>query len=461
MYGSVTMVAGKNERLRNLSVAAKRLIRACEMGELGQQYHVVVDKLSGPRVGALYISTSVADANKLFSALTKGDCSAARQLFPWQFDNIEAYWDGNKIRIDANWPPSLAITDVRFSDIKPHPKHRPGVFFPGVNEYGSVVAVTLDDQCPHVLLGGASGMGKSVAMQNIIPQLAAPYLDKAGPRAKIILIDGKNGRGLRPAAHVAGQIGPMATNIQEIHAALAWLSQEMRARQAAMPGDYRKIKAWEDSLIPIFVIVDEVQQIVEDNAELASLLRSLSALARDVKIHIIMSTQKPLQKVFGDNATKANLTGRMALRTVNDTDSRLIVGGPFPRAEMLQPWEAWVIAPPDKHRRTQLFNVTAKELSEIPTGLPEMDSWPAIDMADALGQFAGPIKVNISPMVAILSICGARCDPPKGQGALQEAWETAGEPEKNSTKARAKRDWGREALAVLRSMGMDLCPKRD
>jgi len=137
------------------------------------------------------------------------------------------------------------------------------------------------------------------------------------------------------------------------------------------------------------------------------------------------------------------------------------VGGSFPRAEMLQPWEAWVIAPPDKHRRTQLFNVTKKELAEIPSGPPEMDSWPAIDMADAIGQFAGPIKMNITPTQAIISIAGAKNDPPIGQPGLQKAWMQAGQPEKNSTKARAKRDWGRKAFRLLQSMGMDLCPKRD
>lgn len=449
---------GKDERFRLLSMAAESLMEASDTGRLsGQPTRLHVTKLSAPRVGALYITANISDVDKVFTALSKKDCAIGRQIFSWDFGHIACYFENRRIRLEASWPPSLAITDVRFSDCGSHPKDKPNVFFPGINEHGDVVAMTIDDACPHLLVGGHSGSGKSVLLRNTVMQFSSYY-----PTVRVILVDGKQGEGLFPVAHAQGQIGPIAITMPEIRAAISCVLTEMQDRYARQPTDFRDREKYRKTLIPWFIFLDEIQEIVMNDSEMAEIIRKLAAQSRAVDIHLILSTQKPLVQVFGDSTTKSNVPGRLALRTVNYKDSELVVGSNFPRADYLQPWEAWVITPSEMYRRTQLFNVTEKELSKIPVGKPEMDSWPAIDMADAIGQFAGPIKMNISPPQAIISIIGAQSKPrPMGQPALQAAWEQAGDPEKSSTKARAKRDWGRRALAILHSLGMDLCPKKD
>lgn len=446
---------GREERFRLLGIAAERLMQAADMGQLnGQPMRVQVDTLSAPRVGALYVRTDITNADKVYSALSKKDCAIGRQIFPWQFDHVAVYWEGRRIRLEANWESRLAIKDVRLSDIGPRPKDKPTVFFPGINEHGDVIAMTVDDTCPHILIGGHSGMGKSVLLQNIVSQFSFHF-----PKIRIVLVDGKGGEGLFPISHVQGQVGPIAVTAQEFRAALSYVLREMQNRYANQPTDFRNRKTYRNSLVPWVIILDEVQEIVRDDSEMAGVLQKLAAQSRAIGIHLFFATQKPLVQVFGDSTTKSNVPGRLALRTVNYKDSELVVGSSFPRADFLQPWEAWCITPSERYRRAQLFNVTEKELSEIPAGKPEMDSWPAISMSEALGQLAGPINMNISPRQAVISMVGAQ--EGYGRPTLQKAWEKAGEPENNSTKASILRDWGRDALKALREVGLDICKKAD
>lgn len=442
---------GRDERFRLLSDAAMRLMQASDTGQLnGQPVRLHVSKLSAPRVGALYITADIGDVDKVFTALSKKDCAAGRQIFSWDFGHIACYFEGRRIRLEATWPNHLQITDIRLSDVGSHPNDKPNVFFPGINEHGDVVAMTIDDSCPHVLIGGHSGTGKSVLLQNVIMQFSLHY-----PKVRVVLVDGKQGEGLFPIAHVQGQVAPIAITENQITAALSWILQEMQNRYNRQPSDFRDRKSYSKSLTPIFVFLDEIQEVTMHNQNLAEVVRKLAAQCRAVKIHLFLSTQKPLVEVFGNSTTKSNVPGRLALMTVNYKDSELIVGSNFPRADYLQPWEAWCISPAERYRRAQLFNVTEHELTQAPVGDPEMKDWPIIAMSDAMGQLAGPVRVNINPKQGIVSIFAAKCGI--GRGKLQKALEQAGVPERNSTKAGTIRDWGREALQAMKECGYALC----
>lgn len=444
------ILPGREKRFELLNTAAARLMEAADTCKLGgKRRRIQVDSLSGPRVGALYVRANIGDADALFTALSKKDCAAARQIFPWKFDHIAVYWEGHRLRVEASWEPQLAVTDIRLADIALRPNNKPNVFFPGVSEFGDVITLTIDDACAHLLCGGGSGMGKSVSFQNLVLQASSHQENR------LILIDAKQGEGLGPVAHVQGQIAPIATTHAEITAALSWIFQEMKKRYNHQPSDFRDRKRYSDSLTPVYIFLDEVQEVAMQDGNLAEIIRKLAAESRAVKIRLFLSTQKPVMAVFGSNITKSNIPGRLALRTVNYKDSELVVGGKFPRADHLQPWEAWCISPAERFRRAQLFNVTEKELLAAPTGKPEMDDWPVIAMSDAMGQLAGPAKLNIEPKQGVISIFGAKCGI--GQGKLQKALDQAGVPERNSTKARGIRDWGREALKSMKECGYSLC----
>lgn len=441
---------GREKRFHLLNEAATRLMDATDTGKLSggpRRFRIQVDSLSGPRVGALYVNTKIADADALFTALSKKDCAAARQIFPWEFDHIAVYWEGPRLRIEATWEPQLAITDVRLADITPRPNGKPNIFFPGISEYGDVIAMSVGDICSNILVGGTIGAGKSVAMQNIVMQFAACY-----PDVKLVLMDAKGGDGLGPVAHVQGQVAPIAITKVQIAAALSWIFQEMQNRYNHQPSDFRDRKMYSNSLTPIYVFLDEIQEVTMNNSEMAEIVRKLAAQCRAVKIHLFLSTQKPLVEVFGNSTTKSNVPGRLALMTVNYKDSELIVGSNFPRADYLKPWEAWCISPAERYRRAQLFNVTEKELLAAPTGKPEMDAWPVIAMSDAMGQLSGGISLNILPKQATISIQAAKYN--KGRPTLQKALEKAAVPEKNSTKASIILQWGRETYHIMHEQGM-------
>ena len=441
----------KETRWNLLDRAGENLMAATDTSQFNnRRYRVHVESVNGPRVGALYVKTNVKDADSLYTALSKKDCAAVRQIFPWEFQKIAVYWEGRAIRIEADWPTHLAMLDVRLNDIMPHPKHDPSVFFPGINEAGDVVSMSVSDSCPHILVGGTTGVGKSVAMQNIVIQLASCY-----PNVKLALIDAKGGEGLGPIAHTQGLVAPIAITENQITAALSWILQEMQNRYNRQPSDFRDKKTYSNSLTPLYIFLDEIQEVTMHNRNLAEIVRKLAAQCRAVKIHLFLSTQKPLVEVFGNSTTKSNVPGRLALMTVNYKDSELIVGSNFPRADYLKPWEAWCISPAERYRRAQLFNVTEKELLAAPTGKPEMDAWPIIAMSDAMGQLSGPVSMNVSPKQGVISIFGAKCGI--GRGKLQKALEQAGVAERNSTKAGAIRDWGREALQAMKESGYELC----
>lgn len=352
---------------------------------LGQQFNAEVRGLLGCRVGAVYLRPLVSEADALFRALSKGGCAAARQIFAWPFQRVAVYWEGNEIRMEADWPEDLAITNVPLGDVALYPhtesKQRGDVWFPGINEYGELVGMWLDDvSCPHILIGGTTGSGKSVAMHSIAIQVARNY-----PRTRLVLMDAKDGDGLSPIGHLRGQVAPLSVTLPQIKAALAWLVDTVKARQAQSPRAYAELPAYKESLSPVYAFVDEIQEIAMSDREVAEAVRLVTAKGRSVKVHLLLGTQKPLQKVFGDNLTKGNIPGRLALHAMNYKDSEILVGGEEPRADYLWPYEAWVIHPAARHCRVQLFSVAGRELADAPAGPPEMEEWPDLALHEAAG----------------------------------------------------------------------------
>ena len=191
---------------------------------------------------------------------------------------------------------------------------------------GSVVANI--DKMPHLLVAGATGSGKSVAINSVILAL----LFNARPNElRLVLVDPKMLE-LSLYNDIPHLLTPVVTQSKKAAETLRALVAEMerRYRQLAEKGSknidsYNKAVPEAQRLPYIVVIIDEladlmmtVQREVED-----SIMR-LAQMARAAGIHLLVATQRPSVDVI-TGLIKANLPSRISFQVSSKTDSRTIL----------------------------------------------------------------------------------------------------------------------------------------
>jgi len=197
----------------------------------------------------------------------------------------------------------------------------------GKDIFGTSVVSSID-KMPHLLIAGATGSGKSVAINTII--LALLYNTRPS-EVKLILVDPKMLE-LSLYNDIPHLLSPVVTQPRRAAETLRALVAEMerRYRQLAEKGSknvdsYNKAVTEAERLPYIVVIVDEladlmmtVQREVED-----SIMR-LAQMARAAGIHLIVATQRPSVDVI-TGLIKANLPARISFQVSSKTDSRTIL----------------------------------------------------------------------------------------------------------------------------------------
>src|SRR5512147_381857 len=197
----------------------------------------------------------------------------------------------------------------------------------GKDIFGASVIASID-RMPHLLVAGATGSGKSVAINSII--LALLY--NARPNeVKLALVDPKMLE-LSMYEGIPHLLSPVVTQPKKAAETLRAIVAEMerRYRTLAEKGNknidsYNKAVPEAERLPYIVVIVDEladlmmtVQREVED-----SIMR-LAQMARAAGIHLIVATQRPSVDVI-TGLIKANLPSRISFQVSSKTDSRTIL----------------------------------------------------------------------------------------------------------------------------------------
>jgi len=197
----------------------------------------------------------------------------------------------------------------------------------GKDIFGASVVSSID-KMPHLLVAGATGSGKSVAINSII--LALLY--NARPNeVKLVMVDPKMLE-LTLYNDIPHLLSPVVTQPKKAAETLRALVAEMerRYRQLAEKGSkniesFNKAVPEAERLSFIVVIIDEladlmmtVQREVED-----SIMR-LAQMARAAGIHLIVATQRPSVDVI-TGLIKANLPARISFQVSSKTDSRTIL----------------------------------------------------------------------------------------------------------------------------------------
>ncbi len=214
---------------------------------------------------------------------------------------------------------------------------------------------------PHLLVAGATGMGKSVGLNAIILSI----LYKATPeQVRLIMIDPKIVE-LASYADIPHLLTPVVTNMNEAASALWWCVNEMERRYSLLAKfGVRNIESFNEKqrlakksgkplldpsfnpetakdgeehpeleALPLIVIViDEYADMLgalaqEDRAKskrVESLIVRIAQKSRAAGMHLIVATQRPSVDVI-TGLIKSNIPTRVSFKVSSKTDSRTIL----------------------------------------------------------------------------------------------------------------------------------------
>ena len=210
----------------------------------------------------------------------------------------------------------------------------------GKDIVGNPVSAGLE-KMPHLLIAGATGAGKSVALNTMICSL----LYKLTPdQVKLIMVDPKRIE-LSMYDGIPHLITPVVTDVKKATNALFWAVREMEHRyellseqqtrnidqynrkiqKAPAAGDAEPEGEPARPLPYIVIIIDELadlMMVASRDVEVA--LTRLAQMARAAGIHLILATQRPSVDVL-TGIIKANFPTRLTFQVSSKTDSRTII----------------------------------------------------------------------------------------------------------------------------------------
>ena len=217
----------------------------------------------------------------------------------------------------------------------------------GKDSYGDPFVIDLAS-CPHMLVAGATGAGKSVFINALLVSL---LVKKSPKKMKLILIDPKQLE-LALYAKLPHLVMPVITDAKTASISLLWAVQEMERRYSilkefgvrnlsgfndklkeATPAmlanihQYYEDQGAEDYELPyLVIIVDEFADLILTKAgkEIEQNIARLAAKARAAGIHLVLATQRPSVDVI-TGVIKSNFPTRISFRVTSNTDSRTIL----------------------------------------------------------------------------------------------------------------------------------------
>jgi len=195
----------------------------------------------------------------------------------------------------------------------------------GLDVIGNTALADLS-KMPHLLIAGATGAGKSVAINTII----ASILFNATPEeVRILLIDPKRIElsGYEGIPHL---LHPVVVEPKLASRALLWAVREMERRYRML--EEAKVKSFhsynetaEEKMPYIIIIVDELADLMMvASKDVEGAIARLAQMARAAGIHLILATQRPSVDVL-TGLIKANFPTRISFKVSSKVDSRTIL----------------------------------------------------------------------------------------------------------------------------------------
>ena len=181
---------------------------------------------------------------------------------------------------------------------------------------------------PHLLVAGATGAGKSVALNAMICSI---LYRRPPSEVRFLMIDPKRIE-LGIYDGIPHLLAPVVTDAKEAAARLRWIVGRMDERYKLLAAkSVRHIEGYNREVPPgerlpyWVIIVDELADLMMVSAgEVETSLARLAQIARAVGIHLVVATQRPSVDVI-TGLIKANFPARIAFQVATKVDSRTIL----------------------------------------------------------------------------------------------------------------------------------------
>ncbi|PIE60322.1 MAG: cell division protein FtsK [Desulfobulbus propionicus] len=228
---------------------------------------------------------------------------------------------------------------------------------------------------PHLLIAGATGAGKSVAINAFI----ASILYKATPEeVRLLMIDPKRIE-LSVYDDIPHLLHPVVVEAKMASRALIWAVREMERRYKLL--EELRVKSFdsynqlaEEKLPYIVVIVDELADLMMvASKDVETSIARLAQMARAAGMHIILATQRPSVDVL-TGLIKANFPTRISFKVSSKVDSRTVLDGSG--AEHLLGMGDMLFLPPGAAKLQRIHGafISEQETERIITFLKEQGS---------------------------------------------------------------------------------------
>ncbi|MHB8636012.1 MAG: FtsK/SpoIIIE family DNA translocase [Fimbriimonadaceae bacterium] len=192
----------------------------------------------------------------------------------------------------------------------------------GVSKYTDLTKM------PHLLIGGATNSGKSIALTAVITSLLMRNTPKD---LRLVMIDPKRVE-LTLFDRIPHLMCPVITDVKDAPGVLRAVWREMDRRYDVFNASgvrnidgYNAKATFQERMSYIVVIIDELADLmIQAAAEVETSICRLAQLARATGIHLVIATQRPSVDVI-TGTIKANIPSRIAFTVSSHIDSRTII----------------------------------------------------------------------------------------------------------------------------------------
>jgi hypothetical protein len=233
--------------------------------------------------------------------------------------------------------PRLTREKVLFSDIEDSfpiinsPEQLP--FALGRTPDGRNLIKDLKD-CPHLLVGGSTGSGKTVFLWTLLVSLLKAHPNKNDLQLLISSSGLEDFIRFEGLPHlVGGKVYSDAAETSEAICDVVFKEFERRKSlltKARVENIIRYNEVHDEKLAPMVVVVDEFADLTDqlsskkDREDFYKPIRQIAQIGRKRGIHLVLCTQRPSANLLPTDI-QAQLDGRVALRVNEATSSRMIL----------------------------------------------------------------------------------------------------------------------------------------
>ena len=191
-------------------------------------------------------------------------------------------------------------------------------------------------ECPHLLVAGGTGSGKSVAVNDMLVGL---LMCRRPDQLRLLMVDPKRVE-FTLYDDLPHLLNPVVVEPKKVLFTLRWAVVEMNRRYKLLQRygarNIKDLNRRVDAPLPgrdnptaklpyIVLVIDELAELMLTvKADIEPPITSLTQKARAAGIHLIIATQRPTTDII-TGTIKANIPNRLALRVSQSNDSRTIL----------------------------------------------------------------------------------------------------------------------------------------